>query len=224
MASRVVSSTENSATASSTAQVVTPVGTAINDVVLAILYLEGGSGTTVTPPAGWTSELRTDDSTTRGIEMFSRVMTSISATYDFTLSAGVDWWTHAILLRGEDILDAVDGAAGVANASDTSFPAPSIPVQTDDTVIVGAWMGAAANIITAPSTMTALQEDHAAGSAVLSAYEIVKAGQSGARVATVASATTSVGCLIGVNNSRRVAGWTVTMVMPTASTLTLAVA
>src|SRR6476646_7139204 len=142
MASRLVGSTESSATASGTATAVVPTGPATGVVMLAILYLEGGTGTVVTPPGGWTSELRVDDGVAQGIEVFSRVFGTFSASYDFALSANVDWWAHGLLVRGQDQLDSVDGVAGQANASDTSFPASSIPVTTDNTLLIGAWMGA----------------------------------------------------------------------------------
>lgn len=195
---------------------VKPAGTVNGDLLLAFVYVEGGTGTTVTPPAGWTSEKRVDDGTVVGMEVFSKIAASEPATWTWTLGAAVDAWIHTIAVVDADQLDGVGQASGLASAESTDLPAPGITSPEAETLIYAAWMVNAATAITAPSGMVGVENDNGNGSSVLSAYETVAEGDTGAKYASYATAARSVSVMLQVNNTRRTLEQAVTLMLDEA--------
>jgi hypothetical protein len=204
MAARHRSATENSVIAAASIDGVNPFSTATGDLLLAVVYVEGGTGTSVTPPAGWTSEKRVDDGTVIGMEVFSKIAASEPATYTFTLGAAVDAAIHVIAVVDADQLDAVGMTSALASPESTDLPAPGLVAPEADTLIYAAWMvNSSATSIVIPSGMVEVHADPGNGSAVLSAYETVGEGATGVRGATYATNVRSVAVMLAVNNTRR---------------------
>lgn len=79
----------NSGAAAATSLVITkPAGTVARDVLLATISINGGTGITVTPPAGWTLLLRTNSTTVLGQAVYFRVADgSEGASFTFTVTS-----------------------------------------------------------------------------------------------------------------------------------------
>src|SRR5512135_373850 len=85
----VASTSANGASVSSLA-INVPTGVAAYDVMVASISVSGGTGTTITPPAGWTLVSRVDSTTTLAQAVYYRVAgAGEPASYTWTFGAAV---------------------------------------------------------------------------------------------------------------------------------------
>lgn len=188
--------TTNTGAGSSTAVANIPTGVANTHVILCGVGVSGGSGTSITPPGGWTSILRTNSTTVYGVELFYRVSPGGEpASYNFTLGASVNWGTFLINYIGVDNLNPINASGGQANASSTSVTAPSITTTAANCMLVGFFGVVAAVTFTPPSGMTERQDNSSEEIAdVLRAV----AGSTGTKVATASGAGLNIGQLVAL--------------------------
>jgi hypothetical protein len=115
-----------------------PTGSAANDIELACMYTDGGTGLTVTPPTGWTLVLRENNSTTNSLLVYWAVWTS-SLSYSFTVGSGsssaLGWVLGYSGVNNTTPMDTT--ATGQVNStSSTTGTAPSITTVTNNAWVV----------------------------------------------------------------------------------------
>lgn len=114
-----------------------PAGTAATDVVLACFEFDGGTGITVTPPAGWTLSNRTDSTTTSGTAVYWALGSVASLAFSFTSTTIIGWTLGYIGVNNSTPMDVT--AAGQANASSVTGTSPSITTVTANAWIVNVY-------------------------------------------------------------------------------------
>ncbi len=111
-----------------------PTGTLSTDILLAGFQYVGGTGTTITPPTGWTVCLREDNSTTDGGAVYWALGNVSSLTFTVSTTTAVG---NTLSYSGVDNGTPMDvSAVGQANASSATGTAPSITTVTDNAWIV----------------------------------------------------------------------------------------
>jgi hypothetical protein len=105
--------------------------------MMAQIAVRGGSGISLTVPAGWTLVLRTDSGGTITQAIYSRVVPSSPpepSGYTWGFNAGNNAAGGiADYFRGDGVTPAVDVSAGQGNASSTNITAPSVTVPAGHT-------------------------------------------------------------------------------------------
>lgn len=144
-----------------------PAASGSNVLLVATLAVRGGSGSTVTPPAGWTLVNRVDQGSNVALATYRRVAPSLGsepASYSFGFTAG-----HAAAVvmayTGADIGTPIGGIATQTGSNVSSVNAPNItvPVANSRLLTVFATHSAGTDI-GGPSGMADVEEA-AAGSA-----------------------------------------------------------
>lgn len=92
-----------------------PPGVVNGDILFAFIRSGRGSGTTVTPPSGWTQQVFSN--TDPVVYAFSRVASSEPASYTWTRSGNNG--------NFEGVMAAISGASSVFTVGATSFASPS---------------------------------------------------------------------------------------------------
>lgn len=135
-----------------------PVGTVVNDVMIALLAVRGGSATTITPPTGWTLINSTNTSvagTMKSSTYFKVATTTEAGPYIFTFtsnraSASITSYS------GVDTANPID-AQGTTNSAATNktLTAPAITTTVANTMLVALYGYARGSItLTQGSSMT----------------------------------------------------------------------
>jgi hypothetical protein len=189
-----------------------PTGTAINDVMIASLGVNGGTGVTLTPPGGW-SLIRRDNSTTSLAKAtYYKVVstTDTNATgYTFTFGATARKATGGIIsYSGVSKYAPINISGGQANASGTAMTAPAVTTTVANTQIVALYSASNTTTVTAGSSMTERYDvNNTGGTATTNtttqAQDIAQAaaGASGTKSATLATAGVNIGHTIALTPS-----------------------
>ena len=134
--------TATSGAATATSLTITrPAGTVQGDVLVAAIVVDGGTGVTVTPPAGWTLAR----SETQGTNLRTSVYTrpaggSEPASYVFTLSAARKVAGSISAYTGVDTTTPVEANAGANSATAaTLLTAPSVTTVSNHRTIVAVY-------------------------------------------------------------------------------------
>jgi hypothetical protein len=186
--------------AATTVTLTVPTGVVAGDLLLAVLHVGGGTGTTITPPTGWELVLRTNDGTSEATAVYRRrYLADTPASHSWTITAAA---CVAALLAygGADQVTPIDAAAGQANASSTSATAPSVTTTKSSALLVGIW-GAATGAPTATLPAGFTERFDLAGAALaLSGADQVQGtlGASGTKVATLSGASVNIGTLLAL--------------------------
>jgi hypothetical protein len=177
-----------------------------NDVLLAQITVRGGTGTTITAPAGWTQVRRDDSGTTLAQAVYVLVAgASEPASYTWTFSSSQKASGGIAAYSGVNTATPVNAHGGQANASSASVTAPSITTTVANAQLVGFFGTARGTTFTPPTGMTE-QWDTAStggGAATRTTSEgadeaLGAAGATGTRVATAAAAEVNIGQLVAL--------------------------
>ena len=175
-----------------------PSGIAAGHFLIAGIEYQGGTGETITPPAGWTLIERTDSGTSFGIVTYYRVADgSEGASFTWTFSVATRSLGGIIRYTGVDTASPID-VQGEATGSSATPTAPSVvTTQANDLVVAfwgdGATLGQTAENFTPPGGTTErydITRDVLAGVELSTAAADVAqalAGASGTKVATTAT-------------------------------------
>lgn len=131
-----VNSNGNTATIGTNVTVNVPSGVANGHGLIANIGFTGGSGVTVTPPAGWTLIRRDDNGTTLGNALYARIANSEPASYTWTLSSSQNNSGSMIAYSNVDQANLIGANGGQANASSTNVTAPSITTLYESSVVL----------------------------------------------------------------------------------------
>ena|GEM_PF-1454822 len=181
-----------------------PTGTVQYDVMVAQITVLGGTGTTITPPLGWTLINRTNSGTTLAQAVYWKAAALVEGTsYIWTItnnkaSGGI------IAYTGVDNAGPIDASGAQANAAGTTVTAPSITTNVANTQLVGFFGTAAGDnsaVFTAPSGMTERFDITGGNGRTASegADEAqAAAGSTGTRAATATLSAVNIGHLIAL--------------------------
>lgn len=208
--SAVAPSLRATATANDTAvtQLTIPVpsGTQNGDGLILALAVRGGSGTTVSTPAGWTLILTQNQSTGVRLAIFRRIAASEPASYTVSWTGGSFDADGAIYAaQNVDALNLVEASNSQGNAASTSVAAPSITTTSANTLLL--FIGAAQGgpTWTPPGGETERADVQSGGtnkiSLTIAEETLASAGATGTRTATISSSQQSVGALVALRGS-----------------------
>lgn len=117
-----------------------PSGVVDNDILVAAIIVDGGTGCTITPPDGtWNSERRMNSGTDVGLEVFTKKASSEGASYDFGISPTGKAVGGICAYSGCDTTTWVDVENGQATSSGTNHAAPSITPTVANTMLVASY-------------------------------------------------------------------------------------
>ena len=132
-------SATNVVNTASSISVARPTGTLENDVMVAAIAVRGGTGTTITAPAGWTLILRTDNGTTLSVATYRRLAGTAAA------DPGPYAWGFNSSIRATGAINSYSGVHGTTpvnisgggTGSSASVVAPSVTTTVANTRLVG---------------------------------------------------------------------------------------
>ena len=182
-----------------------PTGAVANDVMIAQVTVRGGTGTTLTPPAGWSLVRRDNRGTSTAEGIYVHVVTAASepASYTWNFTAGNDAAGGIAAYSGVNTATPVDVSGGQGNASSTSMTAPSITIpagHNGDRSARAVRDTLAAPRITLPAALTARWNFHAIGFGISAAMGDVSvpSGATGNYVAIQETSTVNIGALVAL--------------------------
>lgn len=201
-----------------------PAGLAVNDVMVATIAVRGGSGTVITPPAGWTAVNIIDNGTTIRLAIYLRVAAAAEPgnyTWGFSsvrpATGGIQGYS------GVDTVSPVDDAAGQTTPSGTLHSTPSVTTTAANSMLIASFTVATDARWAPPAGMNErvdVRGGGAVGTGTEGADQVqVLAGASGAKTATANTPAVGVAHLLAL----RPAGPTVACVGYTTSVETLCV-
>lgn len=205
-------STAENGTGTGTLAINTPPTATRGDVLVAVITVKGGTGTTITPPTNWT--LRTTNDSTTNIK---------SATYTAyyypgqanAVGLGAQTFTFSVAGKaagvissysGVDRVDVVDVSGSQSNASLTTMTAPSVTTTQPNTMLVAAYGSGTNTTFTAGSSMNLRAQATSSGGGgattkvTTAIQDIVQAGTgaTGTKTMTAASGAVNVGHLLAL--------------------------
>lgn len=181
-----------------------PAGIAVGDLLLAQVAVRGGTGTTVTPPAGWTLVTSGDSTTNLKQSIYYRLVDGTEpASYTFSFSSNQRAAAGMIAYRGVDTSAPVNVFSTRVNASSTSVTTTAVTTTVSDTMIVGLFATATVSSFTPPAGMTERYDAATSAGpngATVEAADVLQAAaaSSGAKTATAANADVNIGALLAL--------------------------
>lgn len=198
----IAASSGNNGGGATTLVLSVPASTLDGDIMIATVTVRGGTGTTITAPAGWNLIRRVDSTTTLAAQAtYWRKAASEPASYTWTISSnkasgGIETY------RGVNQTTPIDAENGQANASATNITAPSITTTANGAMLVGAFGIANDSAVTKPPTMIERYTNASTGGSASTRTRTESADESQAsagatrtRAATAATAAVDIGHL-----------------------------
>jgi hypothetical protein len=175
-----------------------------NDVMIAQVTVRGGTGTTLTPPAGW-SLVRRDNrgtSTAEGVYVHVVRVASEPASYTWNFTAGNNAAGGIAAYSGVNTTKPVDVSGGQGNASSTSITAPSITIQAghNGDLLLALFATPSTSGMTLPAALSARWNFHAIGFGISAAMgnASVPSGATGNYVAIQKTSSVNIGALVAL--------------------------
>jgi hypothetical protein len=104
-----------------------PTGTSEGDLLIIGLTYEKGTGTTITPPVGWTFIAQANQGNNVGVVTYYKFATAFETqTYAFNLSASPKWAMGITRISGADPGSPIAAAAGNSGPRSINVVAPSV--------------------------------------------------------------------------------------------------
>lgn len=180
-----------------------PPGTLSGDLMVAAISVRGGTGSTISAPAGWNSLRRDDSGTTFSTEIFYRIAgTGEPGSYTWSFSSNVKNVGAILTFDNPDPGSPIDIHNGQVNAASLLVVGPSVTTVTPNNILVGFYSIAEFDTFTPPLSMTERTDIRSTTSnavALEAATETLPTpGATGTRTATAAAAS-------GVNIGQHVA-------------------
>jgi len=181
-----------------------PVGIAANDILLAQIAVRGGTGVTVTAPAGWTELLNDTRSTTLRQVIYYRVAGgSEPASYNFSFDSSQRVAGGMVAYRGVDVSFPVNVSSTRDNGSSTSITANAVTTTVSDAMVVGLFSTARATAINPPGGMGERYEDATAAGTNGVTVEVadvlqVAAASSGNKVGDADDGAVNIGAIVAL--------------------------
>jgi hypothetical protein len=176
----------------------------VNDLLLAQVTVEGGTGTTITAPSGWTL-VRRDDSTTNLAQAiyYHTVVSGDPASWTWTFGQSKAASGGIVAYTGVDNSNPIDvSSGGVSGSNGAAVQAPSVTTTDANDVVAGFFGTSAAANFTFPAGTTERWDAYlATGSSgsELADFLQATAGATGAYTATATANGAWVGQLVALN-------------------------
>jgi hypothetical protein len=132
-----VSSAANASAGAGTLSINRPASTASGHFLVAGITVDGGSGTTITPPAGWTLIRRTDNSTNVAVASYYRVAGAEAGPYTWTFSPSRRASGGIIRFTGVNTSSPVNVSNGNIGGPGTALTANQVTTTVANTTLVG---------------------------------------------------------------------------------------
>lgn len=117
-----------------------PAGTSQNDVMIASVAFQNGSGVTVTVPSGWNLIRRTNSTNSHGLATYYKVAgSSEPSNYAFSILGGDRWSIGISSFRNVSTSTPIDAENGQANSSSATVTAPAVTTTVGETMLVGSF-------------------------------------------------------------------------------------
>lgn len=181
-----------------------PAGTVNADVMLAIITVSGGSGSTITTPAGWTLVRRDDNSTSLSTLVYSKVASSEPASYAWSFNGASLFSAGGIVsYSGIDTTNPIDvsGVPTISGVSSTAVIAASANTTSANVIVVAYGAGTnGAYTSTPPTGMTERVDTNNGGSRNLTIADVSQAaaGATGTKTFTYSGSITYNAGIIGL--------------------------
>lgn len=191
----------NTASGSTSLDISRPTGLSTNDVMIAIVSSRGGSGTTITPPGGWSLINTRTVSTTLLSSTYYKVATgSEPLTYSFTLSPSRQASGIVVAYSGVDTTNPINTDAVQNYTSSTTLTSPSITTTVNNAWIIAAFTHGVTTTLSAGSGMTLRAQDASTGLISSGLQDGIQAssGVSGTKNMTAADAAGNIGHTIAL--------------------------
>lgn len=164
------SSTIGNSAATTSLSVAMPTGTLVNDVMIAILSVRGGSGVTVTHPLGWTlintANTITTPTTMKSSTYYKVAGVSEAGPYVFSFTSGLASLSVSSY-SGVDTAAPIDAQAVQAYAASLTLTAPTVTTTVANAMLVAMYSTARGAVtLTAGSGMTIRSQVSSTGTAV----------------------------------------------------------
>ena len=203
---RSMSSASTSGTGGDHITVNIPTGVTPGDVMIAQVAVRGGSGTTLTPPAGWSLVRRDDNGGNLAQAVYSHVVPTSPgepASYTWTFNAGNDGTAGIADFVGVSTVSPVEVNDGQSNASSTSITAPSITIASGHNadLLLEMFATAAGSAVSVPPGSTyvwGFRADSFGAGMGMAYLNPVPSGATGNWVASSSSAGANIGALIAL--------------------------
>ncbi len=147
---------DNGTSATTTLDLAVPAGIVVNDFLVAQVAVRGGTGTTITPPAGWTL-IRRDNATTNLAQAIYYHVASGSepATYTWTITSNRAAG-GMVAYQGVDASSPIDAQSGANDTTNTSSAVAAAAVTTTvaNDMLVGFFSIRSNSTFTPPAGMT----------------------------------------------------------------------
>lgn len=183
--------TVNNGAGSTTVVITKPTGVVANDVMIAHIAVRGGTGVTITPPAGWTLIDSLDNSTVYKSSTYYKVATgSEGSNYTFTFSISRVAAGIISAYSGVDTAAPINADAVQFNAPATPLTSPSVTTTVNNAWVIASYTQPAATTFTAGSGMTLRDQD--SGSTITGGLQdVVQASAGATGTKTISSLDTS---------------------------------
>jgi len=172
--------------------------------MIAQVTVRGGTGTTLTAPAGWSLVRRDNRGTQIAEGIYVHVVTGVSepANYTWKFSAGNDAAGGMAAYTGVNTASPIDVSGGQGNASSTSVTAPSVTVPAGHTGdrLLALFAIPNSSAMTLPGAITGRWNFHAVGWGISAAMgdASVPSGATGNYVAIQGTSTVNIGALVAL--------------------------
>jgi len=180
-----------------------PTGTVLNDLLVIVLMYEKGTAETITPPAGWTVILKTNNSTDCGMVTYYKVATaSEPVSYTFGILNGSKWAIGCSRISNVSVASPIDVFMG-ATGSGITTTAPSITTSSNNALILCFYTNKKDASYTAAVSTTERYDDpnttEGLPSNMMSSFKMISAGSTGPRNAIASETERWVGQQVAIN-------------------------
>ena len=198
--------TANNGAGTTTLSLGMPTGTTTNDIMIAVISVRGGSGVTVTVPAGWAFINEQNTSTPMKNVMYYKIATSTDAgPYDFTFSVANKASGVIASYSGVDTAQPIDVNNSQTNTSSTTLTAPSLTTTVANSMLVAGYGTATSTTMAGGSGMNIRGYDASTGNGGTSRtttglQDVLQPaiGASGAKTMTAGSGAINAGNIIAL--------------------------
>lgn len=205
-ANPVFQSAETAIGVGNTITVTKPASIAIDDLLIAAIAVEKGTGETITA-TGWTLIRRENQTTNVGIGIYYKVAVSGdtgAGSFSFTLANGSKWSAAVMRITDYDTTTPIAGNNGQNGAATTAHVAPAITGSIPaDALVLSFYAGKAQGTYTPAASTTEMYDrpNTTDGQpAHMGAYEVqASTGNTTGRTATCATSTEYAGVQIAIN-------------------------
>jgi hypothetical protein len=171
--------------------ITTPAGTQAGDLLIILMGLEKGTGSSqtnnVTGGTGtWTRILNTNSTTNYGMQSHYKVLSaSESATYTFDQGTSGKWIIRCIIIRQADRINPINASGGQSATTGTTNTSPSINTTAANCYVMSIHAVKALGSFTTPSGTTERFDSSGNDNTLMMAdFEQAVAGATGAKSAT----------------------------------------